>query len=211
MSSVVCAPKICMYCRNASISSAKPITHECAIVPLTGMPNRRPASRFDVETQPATKAARAAYSAASSPCARRLPNSMHRAPLGRAHDTRGLAGHRRLKRDEAEQRRLDQLRLGGRRGHAEDRLVAEDDLAFVDGPHVAGEAEGRQVRSRKTTTARRPARPSVRSHAISSAVKCSVVRYSSACSRPAATRYCRWSGRPRTNSSKVRGWSWPDA
>ena len=53
--------------------------------------------------------------------------------------------------------------------------------------------------------------PSVRSHAISSAVKCRVVRYSSACSRPAATRYCRWSGNPRTNSSKVRAWSWPDA
>ena len=70
----------------------------------------------------------------------------HGAALGGSHHARGLAGHRRLERDEAEQRRLDQLRLGGGGGHTHDRLVVEDDLAFLHGPHVAGEPKRRQIR-----------------------------------------------------------------
>src|SRR5713101_4114982 len=37
------------------------MTHECAIVPESGMPNRRPASTFEVASQPPRYAARAAY------------------------------------------------------------------------------------------------------------------------------------------------------
>ena len=46
------------------------------MVPDKGMPNRRPASTNEVASQPARYAARAAYNAASRPCARRAPNSM---------------------------------------------------------------------------------------------------------------------------------------
>ena len=56
------------------------MTHEWAIVPATGRPKRRPASRFDVAPNPARHAARAASIAASAPCARRPPNSMTARP-----------------------------------------------------------------------------------------------------------------------------------
>ena len=165
MSSVVCAPKICMYCRNASTSSAKPITHECAIVPADR--NAEAAAGLEVRRRRRSRRCRRRAPracAASSPCARRLPNSITRAAVGGGHHARGLAGHRGLKRDEAEQRRLDQLRLGGRRGHPHDRLVAEDDLAFLHRPHVAGEPERRQVRleERRRHIGKRAQRPQPR-------------------------------------------------
>ena len=69
------SPKTRANWRNAASSSGKAVTHECAIVPDTGMPNLRPASTFDVDSQPAMNAARAASRPASGPWARREPNS----------------------------------------------------------------------------------------------------------------------------------------
>ena len=68
-----------------------------------------------------------------------------RAAVGRRDHAGRLAGDRCLERHEREQRRLDQLRLAGRRGHTQDRLVVEDDLAFLHGPQVAGEAKRGEV------------------------------------------------------------------
>ena len=50
------------------------------MVPATGSPKRRPASRFDVAWKPARHAARAASIAASAPWARRPPNSITARP-----------------------------------------------------------------------------------------------------------------------------------
>ena len=65
---------------NASCSLANDRTQEWACVPRTGIPNRRPASTFEVALQPPRYAARDAVSPPSGPCARRRPNSMTVAP-----------------------------------------------------------------------------------------------------------------------------------
>ena len=86
ISNAVCAPKRREYCSKASRSVAAASTQECAIVPDSGMPNRCPASTNDVALQPAMWAARAASSAASSPCARRAPNSITGFPAAACTD-----------------------------------------------------------------------------------------------------------------------------
>ena len=68
----------------------------------------------------------------------------HHPARRRRDDARGLAGDRRLEREDREQRRLDDLRLHHRRRHAHERLVREDDLALVHGPDVARETKCRQ-------------------------------------------------------------------
>jgi hypothetical protein len=50
------------------------------MVPDRGIPKRRPASTVAVASKPARYAARAARSAASAPCARRMPKSTSRRP-----------------------------------------------------------------------------------------------------------------------------------
>jgi hypothetical protein len=55
--------------------------------------------------------------------------------------------------------RLDELRLGQRRGDAQDRLVGETDGAFGQRVHVAGEAQSRQLveeARREAAAARHP-------------------------------------------------------
>ena len=65
---------------NASCSLANDSTQECAWVPRTGIPNRRPASTLEVALQPPRYAARDAVRPPSGPWARRSPNSMTVAP-----------------------------------------------------------------------------------------------------------------------------------
>src|SRR5947207_14343304 len=59
----------------------------------------------------------------------------------RDHAARGLAGDGGLEGDAVEQVRLDELRLGKRRGHLQQRLAREHDAAFGHAPYIAGEAE----------------------------------------------------------------------
>src|SRR4029077_13208330 len=65
----------------------------------------------------------------------------HVAPAGCDHTPGGFARDGRLERDEVEEHRLDQLRLGQRRGDLQDRLARKRDAAFRDRPDVAGEAQ----------------------------------------------------------------------
>ena len=61
------------------------MTYECAIVPLSGMPNRRPAATSEVPAAPQIQAARAAAMAASTPWSRRAEKSTNdRSPQARA-------------------------------------------------------------------------------------------------------------------------------
>jgi hypothetical protein len=85
--------------------------------------------------QPPTKAARAAAEA-----------EVHdSASGGGLDDARGLGGDERGEVDHGEQVRLDELRLGQRRGDLQDRLVGEDDGALGHRADLAGEAEAREV------------------------------------------------------------------
>ena len=60
---------------KASYSLSNICTHECAIVPDTGTPNIRSESVQAVDAHPPMYAALAPLTAASSPWARREPNS----------------------------------------------------------------------------------------------------------------------------------------
>src|SRR5712671_4454786 len=68
------------YARKALSSSSNAITQLCPCVPLTGIPNRRPAMTLEVAAHPPTHAARLAASPPSKPCARRRPNSSTGSP-----------------------------------------------------------------------------------------------------------------------------------
>ena len=68
------------YARKAASSSSNAITQLCPCVPLTGIPNSRPARTLEVAAQPPIHAARLAESAPSNPCARRSPNSSTGSP-----------------------------------------------------------------------------------------------------------------------------------
>ena len=78
-SSVVSTPSAATWARNASASVSCSSVNACAAVPAVGMPHRRPASRLDVEENPARYAARAAATAGSS-CVRREPISISGRP-----------------------------------------------------------------------------------------------------------------------------------
>ena len=84
------------------------ITHECAIVPVSGKSNRRPASTFDVAAHPARHAARAARQRGFETVRAARSELDHHPARGRRDDARGLAGDRRLEREDREQRRLDE-------------------------------------------------------------------------------------------------------
>ena len=75
-SSVVSLPSDCTCARNASASVSCTSVKECALVPALGTPYCWRAWRLDVAVNPATYAARAHATAASS-CVRREPISMH--------------------------------------------------------------------------------------------------------------------------------------
>src|SRR4051794_21747256 len=76
MSRVVPAPSDDTCARNASDSESWRRVKLCALVPAVGTPYRWRAARFELVAKPATYAARAAATAASS-CVRRDPISMH--------------------------------------------------------------------------------------------------------------------------------------
>ena len=67
-------PRLAICERNASSSESCSSVHECAAVPMVGMPHCRPASRLLVDAKPAMYAARAAATADCS-AARREPIS----------------------------------------------------------------------------------------------------------------------------------------
>ena len=52
MSSVVLGPKASTWARNAASSLSCSSVNACAAVPMVGMPHVRPASRFDVASNP---------------------------------------------------------------------------------------------------------------------------------------------------------------
>ena len=58
---------------------------------------------------------------------------------------RRLGGDQRLKMQNVDQPRFDELRLRQRRGDAQDRLVGEEHRAFGHGVHVAAETEVAQI------------------------------------------------------------------
>ncbi len=80
---MVPTPRESTCARNASLSLSCSSVKLCAEVPVEGTPQRWRAARFEVASKPATYAARAAATAASS-WVRREPISMHgRAPAAR--------------------------------------------------------------------------------------------------------------------------------
>ena len=76
---MVAEPSELTCARNASSSLSCSNVNECALVPAEGTPYRRRAARLEVLANPATYAARAAATAASS-WVRRDPISMHGLP-----------------------------------------------------------------------------------------------------------------------------------
>jgi hypothetical protein len=58
---------------------------------------------------------------------------------------RRLRGDGRLEVQQVDQPGLDELRLGQRRAHPQDRLVGEEDRSLGHGIDVAGEAEASQI------------------------------------------------------------------
>ena len=53
MRSVVFGPNASTWARNAASSESCSSVNACAAVPIVGMPQVRPASRFDVASKPA--------------------------------------------------------------------------------------------------------------------------------------------------------------
>ena len=119
----------------------------------------------------------------------------------RKHHPRGLGGDQRLEMQDIDQPRLDQLRLGQRRGHAQDRLVGKEHRAFRHGMHVAGEAKSAQDARASPCQIGRCAP----SQSISSAEKCRPSRKSSACSSPAATKKAAPGGKLANEELENRG------
>ncbi len=72
--------------------------------------------------------------------------ALHQIAAGcREHHARGLGGDGGLEMQEVRQARLDELRLGQRRGHAEDGLAGEKDRSLRHRIDIAGEAEGGEI------------------------------------------------------------------
>jgi hypothetical protein len=61
------------------------------------------------------------------------------------HAARRFGGDQRLKMQDVDQPRLDELRLRQRRGHAQDRLVGEKHGAFGHGVHVAAKTQRGEI------------------------------------------------------------------
>src|SRR5262249_378773 len=61
------------------------------------------------------------------------------------HHARSLGGDHRLKLQEVDHARLDQLSFGQRSGDAQDWFVGEEYRPFRHGVDVAGEAQGREI------------------------------------------------------------------
>ncbi len=66
-------------------------------------------------------------------------------PLGRVCDARRLGRDEALMIDQAEQRRLQQLRLDDRRGDADKRFPRKDDAPFRNGVNVSVKAKVREI------------------------------------------------------------------
>ena len=69
----------------------------------------------------------------------------NRAALRGPHDTVGLRCDEALMVERQQQKRLDKLRLNGRRADGHDRLAREDRRALRHGPDIAREAEAAQI------------------------------------------------------------------
>ena len=115
------------------------------MVPRTGMPKSFPASVFEVAAAPPMYAARDADSAPSTPWARRSPNSMTAAAVGRQADAGALGGDEGLEVEDGKQRALDELRLDERGVHAHQRLARETPGCLPASPRHRREAKARQV------------------------------------------------------------------
>ena len=115
------------------------------MVPATGMPKAWPAATFDVACTPARYAARDAASDASAPV--RVPQAEvdDRASIRRRDDARRFGRHRGGQLHEIEQPGLDELSLGQRRVHGEQRLVGKERRALGQRVHAPGKAEPAQI------------------------------------------------------------------
>ena len=74
-----------------------------------------------------------------------MPKSTKQLVRRGKHAARRFGGDQRLKVQDIDQARFDELRLRQRRGHAQDRLGGKECGAFRHGVHVAGEAERGEI------------------------------------------------------------------
>ncbi len=72
----------------------------------------------------------------------------NRAALRGPDDTIGFRGDEALMVDRQQQKRLDQLRLNGRRADGQNRLARENRRALRDGPDIAREVKIAQIRQK---------------------------------------------------------------
>ena len=124
------------------------VMKECAIVPVTRRPNSRAASTLDVASE-ADERAPASRGAGSLHPVRPPEREVDElAPLRRDHVPGRLGRERRMERDLVQQDRLDQLRLGDRRGDLHDRLLRMDDAPLRHRPDLPREAHVAEILDR---------------------------------------------------------------
>ena len=130
---------------NAAASSSWAWTKECAMVPLEDAVAHRPAPwrcrrspRGSLRGRPGVRPQLRVRGAS-----RNRPAACPARPAS----SRRLGGDQGLEMQEIDEPRFDELRLGQRRGHAQDRLVGEEYRAFRHRMHVAGESQRAKISS----------------------------------------------------------------
>ena len=186
----------------ASLSWAR--TYECAIVPWIGIPKRAFASRVAVPSNPPTYAARAASNPASAPCARRRPKSTSSFPDAASTQRAAFEATSVSKCSRLTSRVSTSCASGS---GAITRNRGSSGKHTVPSRMASTSPVNRRVERRSTKASSN--RPDAATQASSSGVARSASRYSTTCSRPAATRKPRAGGSERTKNSNTAVSSMP--